>query len=65
VIPTEVAVLFSTEDLTGLRQVLAQDPRPRYHQDAERIYGMPFAGHDIRFRVEQGIVKVIAAESLH
>lgn len=63
-IPTEVASLFSEKNRAGLRQVLSQDPRPRYHQDAERIYGMPFAGYDVRFRVEQGTIKVIAAENL-
>lgn len=33
-------------------ELLAQDPRPSYHQDADRVYGLPYAGMDIRFRVE-------------
>lgn len=36
----------------ALRAVLAQDPRPSYQDDAERIYGMAFAGFDVRFRVK-------------
>ena len=32
--------------------VLANDPRPHYQSDPERIYGLAFAGFDIRFRVE-------------
>ncbi len=31
--------------------VLAQDPRPSYQRDPERIYGMEFAGWEIRFQV--------------
>lgn len=38
--------------LEALRQVLAQDPRPSYQKDPERIYGMNFGGLDIRFHVE-------------
>ena len=33
-------------------ELLAQDPRPSYHQDGERVYGFPYAGMEIRFRVE-------------
>lgn len=32
--------------------VLQHDPRPSYQRKAERIYGLPFAGFDIRFQVE-------------
>ncbi len=35
----------------ALIKVLSLDPRPHYHNDAEKIYGMPFAGYDIRFKV--------------
>ena len=58
-IPQTLSSLFSEEELAGLRQVLSQDPRPRYHDDAERIYGMPFAGWDVRFRVADGVVTVV------
>ena len=36
----------------ALRGVLAQDPRPHYQNDPERIYGLTFAGLDVRFTVE-------------
>ena len=32
--------------------VLANDPRPHYQSDPERVYGMAFAGYELRFRVE-------------
>lgn len=58
-IPQMFADFFSDDELAGLKQVLSQDPRPRYHDDAERIYGMPFAGWDVRFRVADGVVTVV------
>ena len=58
-IPQTLSRLFSEGELKGLRQVLSQDPRPRYHDDAERIYGMPFAGWDVRFRVADDVVTVV------
>lgn len=36
----------------ALRGVLAQDPRPHYQDDPERIYGFGFAGMEVRFSVE-------------
>ena len=43
---------MDTELLEQLRDVLAQDPRPHYHADPLRVYGMTFAGIDVHFRVE-------------
>lgn len=59
VIPDVLARRFTDEELHGLQQVLAQDPRPRYHDDASRIYGMPFGGHDVRFQVSEGVLRVV------
>ena len=36
----------------ALREVLALDPRPRYQQDPERVYGFSFAGHEVKFTVD-------------
>lgn len=35
----------------GLGDVLANDPRPRYHNDPQRVYGMEYDGHEVKFRV--------------
>lgn len=51
-IPEEIQSVFSPDDLQALIQTLEQDPRPHYHHDPQRVYGMPFAGHDVKFRVE-------------
>ena len=58
-IPESFARLFAPTDLAALHQTLAQDPRPRYHDDATRIYGMPFAGYDVKFRVVDNVVQVV------
>jgi hypothetical protein len=42
--------------------VLANDPRPSYQQDPERVYGMAFAGLEVRFSVEDGILSVHSIE---
>ena len=58
VIPDDKAAAFTPDELAALRSVLAQDPRPRYHDDG-RVYGMPFAGRDVRFTVRQGALTVV------
>lgn len=37
----------------ALYGVLEHDPRPSYHDDPERIYGLGFAGYNIRFTVKE------------
>lgn len=43
---------------TALTAVLASDPRPRYQADPDRVYGLEFAGFDIRFRVSDTVLTV-------
>lgn len=38
--------------------VLSHDPRPSYQRNPERVYGMPFAGVDIRFTVKENVLTV-------
>jgi hypothetical protein len=38
--------------------VLACDPRPRYQDDPDRIYGLSFAGYEVKFRVDGGVLTV-------
>ena len=59
VIPECFQSVFSTEEWEGLKKVLALDPRPSYHHDPSRVYGMPFAGHDVRFRVQDNMLTVV------
>ncbi|MER2151565.1 MAG: tRNA (N6-threonylcarbamoyladenosine(37)-N6)-methyltransferase TrmO [Candidatus Limivicinus sp.] len=58
-IPPELKEKIPEEKLAALAEVLAQDPRPRYQEDPQRIYGMSFAGLEIRFRVENNRLIVV------
>ena len=51
-IPEEFCSVASAEVMNALRGVLAQDPRPAYQKDPERIYGLSFAGMEVRFQVD-------------
>ncbi|MDO4171628.1 MAG: tRNA (N6-threonylcarbamoyladenosine(37)-N6)-methyltransferase TrmO [Prevotellaceae bacterium] len=55
IVPKELKMLISAQ----LIQVLAQDPRPQYHNDPDRIYGMPFDGKDVRFKVQGHTLTVV------
>ena len=59
VIPETMLKEFSEEELIVLRKVLAQDPRPQYKEDGDKVYGMTFSGKNVRFRVENGIIEVL------
>lgn len=43
----------------ALLRVLEQDPRPQYHDDPQRIYGMPYGQWDVRFRGADGILTIV------
>ena len=43
----------------GLLGVLANDPRPSYQNDPKRIYGMAFAGLEVRFCVREDVLTVL------
>lgn len=43
----------------ALIDVLAHDPRPQYHNDPSRIYGMSFAGYEIKFSVSQSRLSLL------
>lgn len=64
-IPDELRTFFSDEDFAALCKVLELDPRPQYHSDPERVYGMPFAGYDVRFRVScKGVLEVLEIKDI-
>lgn len=46
----------------GLLGVLAGDPRPRYQEDPRRVYGLAFAGYNIRFTVDGDRLTVVDVE---
>ena len=58
-IPDEVAQHFTPQQLEALRHTLALDPRPHYHDDPTKVYGMRFAHYNIHFTVDGKKLKVI------
>ena len=52
VLPEELASVLP--DPAALVEVLSLDPRPSYHDDPQREYGMAFSGFNVRFRVADG-----------
>lgn len=45
-----------------VREILAEDPRPSYQNDPDRVYGMEYAGYEIKFRVKDGVLTVCEIE---
>ena len=62
--PPELQAKFTAEEWEALRGVLSCDPRPAYQKDGARVYGLSYAGWDVRFRVTDGIVYVVSADAM-
>lgn len=60
--PQELLEAIPAAERQGLLSVLANDPRPRYQEDPQRVYGMAYGGRNIRFRVDSGVLTVLAVE---
>lgn len=61
VIPQELtSAVDDRSSLQALVEVLGLDPRPSYHDDPDRIYGLSFAGYNVRFKVSEGVLTVVA-----
>lgn len=46
----------------ALKKVLEQDPRPSYQNSEERVYGLSFAGMEIKFQVKDEVLHVVGVE---
>ena len=57
--PEALLQLLPPDRRTAAVEVLSHDPRPSYQNDPERIYGMSFAGKNIRFRIEDKTLTVL------
>ncbi len=50
------------DEAQALVDVLACDPRPAFHDDPTRVYGMEFAGCEVKFTVNEDTVTVVSVE---
>ncbi len=62
-LPDGLAAKLPADKREALRGVLANDPRPRYQRDPERVYAMDFAGVTVRFAVDGDTLTVKSVES--
>ena len=62
--PEELLNQYPEEKRQAVLGILAQDPRPTYFQDPERVYGVPFAGFDVKFKVDGDTLVVCGLERL-
>ena len=58
VFPDKLLKRIPTAKRQALLGVLSHDPRPSYQRDANRVYGLSFAGFNIRFSVSDGVLTV-------
>lgn len=59
VFPQELLALLPEEKREAALGVLRHDPRPSYQRQSGRVYGLTFAGFDIRFTVEEDRLTVV------
>ena len=57
--PENLKQRLPAEKQEAICQVLSHDPRPSYQKDSDRVYGLSFAGHDIRFTVKDTVLTVV------
>lgn len=57
-LPDTLAARLSASEREQLTATLGMDPRPQYHADDSKVYGMPFAGLDVRFTVADGVCEI-------
>ena len=58
--PEELLNKVPEEKRKALIKVLACDPRPSYQNDGERVYGLPFGGVEVNFRVNGKVLRVVS-----
>ena len=62
VFPDDLLSMLPADKRESAVDVLRKDPRPHYHDDPERVYGVSFAGKNIKFQVNRNVLTVTAVE---
>jgi tRNA (adenine37-N6)-methyltransferase len=63
-IPEQFRSMLSAEQIQIISKLLELDPRPHYHKDKQKIYGMSYCGYNIKFSVNKGKAIVVAIDKL-
>ena len=64
VFPEHLLALLPADKRQAAISVLSHDPRPSYQRKPDRVYGLTFAGFDIRFTVEADVLTVVGVEAV-
>ena len=64
VFPEDLKNILPKDKQAAAMGVLSHDPRPSYQRKPDRVYGITFAGYDIRFTVKEDVLTVIAVEKV-
>lgn len=65
VIPENCMEQIPLSQRSVIRQLLAQDPRPSYQDDPDRLYGFVYENWEIRFRVDSGHLLVVEVRHMN
>lgn len=67
----KLKIIYKTEMLEPLKEkkdaligILEQDPRQTYFQEASRIYGVSFAGFNVKFKVSENILEILELQEI-
>ena len=58
-IPDALRLRLGEEQCLLIEQLLAEDPRPHYHDNPERVYVMVVGGYNVKFKVVDNTAKVV------
>lgn len=61
-LPPVLLAQIPASQRAGLLSVLENDPRPRYQDDPQRVYGLSFAGKNVRFTVSGSVLTVVSVD---
>lgn len=59
ILPEHLASLLTENERANLTELLAEDPRPAYNDDPERVYGFTYANKEIKFSVNGDTLTVL------
>ena len=64
IFPESLLATITEDKRQGLIECLADDPRPSYQDDPERVYGMRFGDYELKFSVQNAVLTIIDAYRL-
>lgn len=62
--PKQLLEILPGDKQSAAIGVLSHDPRPSYQRSTDRVYGLTFAGYDIRFQVSDHVLTVCSVEKV-